>query len=98
MTTVNVIGIGKVTIHLIDSEPHLQEQILAFNKAAILSPQAIILFKKSDDVSLSGRLYLPKKEKINLFTGGVLNNAYECITASLALIDDEYEPSDFALA
>lgn len=98
MTLVKVTGLGEVTIHVCTSEINLKEKIAAFNKSAILSPQAVIFLKEQIDVSLSGKLYLPSKETIDLYAGGVLQTVGECIRTSMAFVDTEYRPSDFALA
>lgn len=98
MTTITVTGLGKVTIHLCNSEQNLAEKTTALKGVALFTPQAVILLRQQSDVMPSGVLYLPQGEEITLFAGGVLQTPSECIRTSFVLVDSEYAPNDFALA
>lgn len=97
MTNINVVGLGKITVHACTSTT-LKQTIDAFSSLAILTPQAIFFVSNSNHVSESGVLLTPHGRCIPLFSGGVLTTPKEIIETSLVLVGTEYKPSDFSFA
>lgn len=101
MNTISIAGLGRVAIKNYTSEKLLIEQLTSYSakNVRLLLPYALFIIRKTNNsVTKSGAIIFPNGDVIDLYSGGVLDNASEIILSSLVIQSTEYSPCDFALA
>ncbi|MCA6065436.1 hypothetical protein [Thalassolituus marinus] len=94
----NIIGLGAVAIHMCGSQEEASATTETYKAVTSLVARAILYVRAANEsVEISGSLTLINGDSIPLYTGGALDNPAESIYASLAIVDNVYVASDFAL-
>jgi hypothetical protein len=101
MNTLSIVGLGKVAIYPCNSEQTVEELMASLkgSNVRLLLPYAVCYLRNQyEPVEVSGALFMPNRDVIDLYSGGALDNMKEVILSSLVISSPEYIPSDFSLA